>query len=65
MVISPRSNRKAPRENDKEMYKWQHLADESVQEGRHAGGKDGFIFSARIYLAATHRLAITSTVPSD
>ena len=27
VVIPPRSNRKAPREYDKEMYKWRHLVE--------------------------------------
>ena len=27
VVIPPRSDRKAPREYDKEMYKWRHLAE--------------------------------------
>ena len=70
VVIPPRSNRKAPREYDKEMYKWRHLVEnffcklKEFKKVAMRAEKTGSSFSANIYLAATHRLAIMSTVPS-
>jgi len=60
VVIPPRSNHKAAREYDKEMYKWRHLVEnffcniERVQEGCHAGGKNGFILFRQYYLSRCH-----------
>ena len=67
MVIPPRSNRKAPREYDKEMYKWQHLVEnffcklkEFKKVAMRAEKTDSFFSANIIYLAATHRLTIRS-----
>ena len=69
VVIPPRSNRKAAREYDKEIYKWRHLVEnffcklkEFKKVAMRAEKTDTF-FSANIYLAVTHRLAIMSTAP--
>ena len=70
VVIPPRSNRKAPREYDKEMYKWRHLVEnffcklKEFKKIAMRAEKTDSSFSANIYLAATHRLAIISTDPS-
>ena len=59
-MVIPQRNRKAPREYDKEMYKWRHLVEnffcniERVQEGCHAGGKNGFILFRQYYLSRCH-----------
>ena len=58
MVIPPR-NRKAPREYDKEMYKWRHLVENffyKLKEFKKVvmwAEKTNSSFFARIYLAAT------------
>ena len=59
VVISPRSNRKAAREYDKEMYKWRHLVENffcKLKEFKKVAmrmEKADPSFSANIYLAAT------------
>ena len=64
----PRSNRKALREYDKEMYKWWHLVENFFCKlkgfkkfAMRAEKTDTSFF--RQYLAATHRLAVMSTDP--
>ena len=69
VVIPPRSNRKTPREYDEEMYKWRHLVEnffcklKELKKVAMRAEKTDTSFSANIYLAATHRLAIMSTDP--
>ena len=59
VVIPPRSNRKAAREYDKEMYKWRHLVENffcKLKEFKKVvmrAEKTDISFSANIYLAAT------------
>jgi len=71
VVIPPRSNRKVAREYDKEMYKWRHPVEnffcklKEFKKVAMRAEKTDSSFSANIYLAATHRLAIMSTVPSQ
>ena len=70
VVIPSRSNRKAAREYDKEMYKWRHLVEnffcklKEFKKVAMRAEKTDTSFSANIYLAATRRLAIMSTAPS-
>ena len=69
VVIPPRSNRKAAREYDKEMYKWRHLVEnffcklKEFKKVAMRAEKTDSSFSANIYLSATHRLTIMSTDP--
>ena len=71
VVIPPRSNRKALREYGEEMYKWRHLVEnffcklKEFKKFAMRTEKTDSSFSANIYLAATHRLAVMSTAPSD
>ena len=59
VVIPPRSNRKAAREYDKEMYKWRHLVEnffcklKEFKKVAMRAEKTDTSFSANIYLAAT------------
>lgn len=59
VVIPPRSNHKAPREYDKEIYKWRHLVEnffcklKEFKKIAMRAEKTDTSFSANIYLAAT------------
>ena len=58
-MVIPQRNRKAPREYDKEMYKWRHLVEnffcklKEFKKVAMRAEKTDSSFSANIYLAAT------------